>query len=149
MFDKLSKQTQYFRFFGYIGQLTHEMLVRYTQIDYDREIALVAQIEEDGKKMLTGVVRLVSDHNNENAEFAILVADPWQGQGLGNKFMDLILQIAEDRKIKKVSATVLNANVTMLHMFRKRGFTIKAADEESSYAEKLIQSEIKKAEVEA
>jgi len=138
LFSNLSRQTQYFRFFGYVGQVTHEMLIRYTQIDYDREIALVAVVEDEGKKKIAGVVRLVSDYNNENAEFAILVADKWQGNGLGNKFMDLTMEIAESRKIHKVSATVLNANVTMLHMFRKRGFTISEADEESSYAEKEI-----------
>ncbi len=141
MFGKLSKQTQYFRFFGFIGQVTHEMLIRYTQIDYDREIALIAEIEKEGKKMMIGVVRLVSDYNNENAEFAILVADPWQGLGLGNKFMDVIMDIAKKRKIKKVSANVLKANVTMLHMFRKRGFKVGEADEDSNYAEKEISDE--------
>jgi acetyltransferase len=83
----------------------------------------------------------VADADNETAEFAILVGDQWQGKGLGNKFMDLAMQIAEKRNIKKVCATVLNANVTMLHMFRKRGFSIQHYDEDSSYAEKLLKSD--------
>jgi len=135
MFSNFSRQTQYYRFFGYIGDVTHEMLIRYTQIDYDREIALIAEIEEDGKKKMAGVVRLVADSNNESAEFAIVVADPWQGLGLGNKFTDLLLEIAKERGIKKVYANVLQANTMMLHMFRARNFTIKSADFESSYAE--------------
>ena len=118
------------------------MLTRFTQIDYDREIALVAKVKEGDTAAIAGVVRLVSDANNESAEFAILVGDQWQGQGLGNKFMDLSMDIADKRKIKKVYATVLNANVIMLHMFRKRGFTIKHDDFESSYAEKLLNIEV-------
>ena len=138
LFSRISKQTEYFRFFGYVGEVTHEMLTRYTQIDYDREIALVAELEEEDQNVIAGVVRIVADANNETAEFAILVGDPWQGQGLGNQFMDLIMNIAEQRGIKKVYATVLNANVVMLHMFRKRGFAIKRFDEDSSYAEKML-----------
>ena len=141
LFNRISKQTEYFRFFGYLGKVTHEKLVRFTQIDYDREIALVAKVKEGDGYAIAGVVRLVSDSNNESAEFAILVGDKWQGLGLGNRFMDLMMEIAEKRNIKKVYATVLNANVIMRHMFRKRGFTIRQSDEESSYAEKLIHVE--------
>ncbi|MBT8229852.1 MAG: GNAT family N-acetyltransferase, partial [Bacteroidia bacterium] len=139
LFRRISKQSEYFRFFGYIGEVDHEMLIRYTQIDYDREIALVAKLEHEGRPAIAGVVRLVADSENETAEFAILVADQWQGKGLGNKFMNMIMEIAEKRKIKKVVASVLNANTTMLHMFRKRGFTI-TRDDESSYAEKVLQT---------
>jgi acetyltransferase len=138
MFSKMSKQTQYFRFFGFIREITHEMLTRYTQIDYDREIALIAEVEENGEKMMAGVVRIVADSEGDNAEFAIVVADPWQGQGLGNIFTEKIMEIARERKIKKVYATVLKANSVMVHMFRKRGFTITSQDIESNYAELIL-----------
>ncbi len=138
LFANLSKQTQYFRFFGYINQVTHEMLTRYTQIDYDREIALIARIKEGDKRRMIGVVRLVSDPDGQRAEFAIVIADKWQGHGLGNRFMNLIMEIAKERGIKYVYANVLKSNTTMLHMFRKRGFIIKAADEDSNYAEKEV-----------
>lgn len=135
MFSKFSRQTQYYRFFGYIGDVTHETLVRYTQIDYDRELALIAEITDKGKKIMGGVVRLVADTKNESAEFAIVVADDWQGLGLGNEFTNLILTIAKEKGIKRIYATVLQANTTMLHMFRKRKFNIKNLDYETSYAE--------------
>jgi acetyltransferase len=142
MFGNLSRQTQYFRFFGYLGKVTHEMLTRYTQIDYDREIALIARIiDENGDKKMIGVVRIVSDPDGEAAEFAIVIADKWQGYGLGNKFMDKIMEIARQRGIKKVYANVLQANSTMLHMFRKRGFTVKVVDGESNYAEMMLEPE--------
>lgn len=138
MFSKFSRQTQYYRFFGYIGDVTHETLIRYTQIDYDRELALIAEVTEEGKKMMAGVVRLVADTNNESAEFAIVVADEWQGLGLGNEFTDLLLSIAKEKGIKRVYATVLQANTTMLHMFRKRKFNIKSLDYETSFAEMAL-----------
>ncbi len=141
LFNRISRQTEYFRFFGHLGKVTHDMLTRFTQIDYDREIALIAKVNENGEDVMAGVVRLVADVNNESAEFAILVEDRYQGKGLGNKFMDVIMEIAEQRKISKVYATVLNANTVMLHMFRKRGFTIRYDDDESSYAEKILNVE--------
>ena len=137
-FGSLSRQTQYFRFFGYVPNVSHDMLTRYTQIDYDRELALIALIDEGGKKVMAGVSRIVADFTNETAEFAIVVSDKWQGLGLGNKLLDEILRIAKDRKIGKIYANVLNANVTMLYMFRKRGFNVIQEDNESSYAELIL-----------
>jgi len=134
MFKAFSKQTQRFRFFGLIKDITHELLIRYTQIDYDREIAIIAEIEENGKKKMAGVVRLIADHYNETAEFAIVVADPWQKHGLGNKFTDCILKIAKKRGLKKVYANVLRDNYVMLHMFKERGFKI-TKEREECYAE--------------
>ncbi len=145
MFSHLSKQSQYYRFFGYVPDVSHDMLTRFTQIDYDREIALVAEIRDERKRKITGVVRLVADSTNEKAEFAIVVADPWQGQGLGNKLADLIMDIAKQRGIKQVYANVLNANTIMLHMFRKRGFKIVNLDHESVLASYNLQPEMQHA----
>lgn len=138
LFSNLSRQTQYFRFFGYVPNVNHDMLTRFTQIDYDREIALIALVKDGGKEKMAGVVRLVHESNGTDAEFAIVVADKWQGKGLGNRFMDTILDIAKQRGVKKIFANVLNSNTTMLYMFRKRGFEIKQEDEKGSYCELMI-----------
>lgn len=119
-----SKETMRQRFFVPIKDITHELLVRFTQIDYDREIAIVAEINEKGKKKFAGVSRLIADPYNETAEFAIAVGDPWQHQGLGNKLTDYILEIAKKRKIKKVFAQFLSDNEAMKHILRKRGFIV-------------------------
>jgi len=124
MFTNFSEQTQRYRFFQLIKDITHGMLIRYTQIDYDREIAIIAEIEEEGKKKMAGVVRLIGDAYGESAEFAIVVADPWQNQGLGNKFTDHILDIAKKRGTGKIYANVLKDNVRMLHIFEERGFKV-------------------------
>jgi acetyltransferase len=141
MFNRFSKQTQYFRFFQYIRDISHDMLVRYTHNDYDREIAIIAEVVEEGRPAMAGVVRLVADATNERAEFAIVVADPWHGLGLGNKLMDYILQIARQRSIKVVYATVLTENHIMLHMFKKRGFTLEKVVGENTYQAELTLKE--------
>ncbi|MEK9181078.1 MAG: bifunctional acetate--CoA ligase family protein/GNAT family N-acetyltransferase [Patescibacteria group bacterium] len=128
MFKAFSEATQRFRFFGLINEVNHQLLIRYTQIDYDREIAIIAETDENGIKKMAGVVRLIADAYNETAEFAIVVADPWQNQGLGNKFTDYILQIAREKGIKKIYAYVLEDNRVMLQMFRKRGFKVITKD---------------------
>ncbi len=130
MFTNFSEQTQRFRFFQLIKDTTHELLIRYTQIDYYREMAIIAEVEEQEGKKMAGVVRLISDPYGENAEFAIVVADPWQFQGLGNKFTDYILEIAGERNINRVYANVLDENVIMLHMLKKRGFKVSKNDGE-------------------
>lgn len=124
MFSHFSEETQRFRFFQRIKDISHEMLIRYTQIDYDREIAIIAEIDENGEKKMAGVARLIADPYNENAEFAIVVADPWQSQGLGNALTDYLLDIARKRGIKKVLANVLKDNNIMLKIFRNRNFII-------------------------
>lgn len=135
MFTLLSKESVYFRFFGYVPKVTHGFLTRFTHIDYDREMAIIAEIEEKGKPQMAGVVRLVGDAWNVSAEYAIVVADPWHGQGLGSKMTDFILEIAKDRGIKKVFANVLNSNKDMLRIFEKRGFTVKPFDFDSYFVE--------------
>ncbi|MBU4455745.1 GNAT family N-acetyltransferase, partial [Patescibacteria group bacterium] len=119
-----SKETQRQRFFGQIKDITHEMLVRYTQIDYDREMAIVAEITEKGEKKFAGVSRLIADSYGETAEFAVAVGDPWHFQGLGNKLTDYILNIAKQRGIKKVCAQFFKDNKVMRHILEKKGFKI-------------------------
>lgn len=124
MFRTFSRETQRFRFFGYIKDISHDMLIRYTQIDYDREIAIVALITDNGVQKMIGVTRIIADAYNESAEFAIVVGDPWHGLGLGNYLIDYILNIAHDRGIGKIYAHVLTDNTIMLHLLEKKGFTV-------------------------
>ncbi len=125
MLENASSQSLYLRFFGHVPKVTHKWLTRFTHIDYDREIAIVAQIKnEDGTSELMGVVRIIEDAWGESAEYAILVADKYQGLSLGNLLTDYILEIARERGIKKIVASVLPTNSGMIHMFEKRGFSI-------------------------
>lgn len=135
MFQLLSKESLYYRFFGYVPQVTHEFLARYTQNDYDREMAIIAEIEEGGERKMIGVVRIIADAWMDSAEYAILIADPWQRQSLGYLLTDFILDIARDRGIRKIYASVLATNKGMIHLFEKRGFTIKRDGFDAFYVE--------------
>ncbi len=142
MIESLSTETLYFRFFGYVPRVNHDFLTRFTHIDYDREMAIVAEIEEGGHKKMIGVVRIIADAWGESAEYAIVVADAWQGLELGSNLTDYILEIARDRDIKKVYASMLATNKRMIHMFEKRGFKISREDFETYRAELDIESAI-------
>ncbi len=126
-FEALSQRSIYLRFFSPIKRLSPAMLVRLTQIDYDREIALVAmQPGPDGERML-GVGRIIATRNPRQAEFSIIVADAWQGQGIGAALLQRCLAIARDHGIEKVWGVVLAENSEMLALGRKLGFQVKRA----------------------
>jgi len=135
MFSTFSTETKRFRFFGPVKE-THEMLARYTQIDYDREMAIIAELTEGGREKMAGVARLIADPYNETAEYAIVIGDPWQRQGLGTIMTRYILEIARNRGIKKVYAYLLEDNANMLDLFLKFKFTHQK--EEDMYRVELL-----------
>ncbi|MCF8248237.1 MAG: bifunctional acetate--CoA ligase family protein/GNAT family N-acetyltransferase [Saprospiraceae bacterium] len=128
MFEKLSRESIYFRFFGYVPKISHKFLVHFTHIDYDRELAIVAEVEEQGRRVLAGVVRLVNDYSDRSAEFAIIIADPWQREGLGGQMMDYMIEIARQRGLERMHAEALSNNEVMLAMFEHRGFKLLKRD---------------------
>ena len=119
-----SKESIRFRFSSLIKKTTHEMASRYCFIDYDREIAIVAEVEEEGQRKLAGVGRLVADANHEVAEYAVLVGDRWQGRGFGGTLTDYCLEVAKRWGVKRVVAEVAKNNGRMLSTFSNRGFVM-------------------------
>jgi acetyltransferase len=133
LFDSLSPTSIYYRFFGPMKALPHSMLARFTQIDYDREIAMVALEEgEDGEKML-GVARVIGDPDGKTGEFAIVVGDPWQGRGVGGKLLEHALRIAKERGLERLWGYVLAENKKMLNLARKFGFQVSRGENFSQY----------------
>ena len=124
LFRSLSRQTNYFRFFSYRRHLTHEQAARFTQIDYDREIAIIALLQDRGRPRSIGVNRLSYRPRLDQHEFAIVVADEFQGLGVGAILMQRLLQIARDRRIDVVYGTVLAENLKMIDFCRAFGFVI-------------------------
>ncbi len=100
------------------------MATRYCYIDYDREMAIVSEIEENGEKRLTGVGRLVADPDLETVEYAVLVSDRWQNRGLGGMLTDVCLEIAREWGMKKVYAQTTTDNPRMVHLFENRDFKV-------------------------
>jgi len=90
LFKSLSKETMRLRFFQVIKDVPHEMLTRYCNVDYDREIAVVAEIPKE-KGRIIGVGRVILEPGGKCGEFAVVVDDQWQGQGLGSKLIDYII----------------------------------------------------------
>jgi acetyltransferase len=133
LFESLSPRSVYLRFFSPIKSLSHSMLARFTQIDYDREMALVALAETGQKERILGVSRIISEVRRNQAEFAVVVGDPWQGKGIGAELLKRCLSIAQERGIEKVEGTVLAENIQMLSLGRKLGFKITRAHSGSEY----------------
>jgi acetyltransferase len=117
-----STQSIWFRFSYLFKQTTHEMAARYCFIDYDRELGIVAEVEEEGQRKLIGVGRLVADMNKESAEYAVIVVDRWHGHGLGGQLTDYCLEVAKRWGVRQVVAEVSTENSRMLATFRNRGF---------------------------
>ncbi|MBS7633510.1 GNAT family N-acetyltransferase, partial [Candidatus Bathyarchaeota archaeon] len=129
LFSTLSEETMRFRFFNIFKDMSHEALTRHCNLDYDREIAIVAETQKD-KRMLLGVVCLILEPNLKTGEFAVVVADQWQGRGLGSKLMDSIIEIGKDMNLKTVYGYVFAANSRMLDMCTNKGFKMQPVDEE-------------------
>jgi acetyltransferase len=125
-----STETIWFRFQYLFKQTTHEMATRYCFIDYDRELGIVAELEEDGQRKLVGVGRMVADVDRETAEYAVIVADRWQGRGLGGLLTDYCLEVAKTWSVKRLVAETTMDNTRALATFRNRGFEIDAQQEE-------------------
>jgi acetyltransferase len=119
-----SKESIYFRFRYDFHFNSHEVATQFCFIDYDREMGIVAEIEEDGRKKLIGVGRLIADPDLESAEYAVLITDKWQGKDLGRYLTEFCTEIAVNSRVKKVIALTTKDNKPMISVFRKLGFIV-------------------------
>jgi len=125
----LSEQTVLYRYFGLTKleqRVAHERLRRICFNDYDREIALVAirQNPETQTDEIIGVARLIKTHGTDEAEFAIVISDEFQGYGLGTHLLKLSVNIGRQEKIGRITALILPENYVMQRVFRKVGFEV-------------------------
>lgn len=121
---RLSPTAKRLRFMGAIDELSPEMLARFTQIDYRRETALVAMVEQnDSDEEQHGVARYSINPDDKSCEFAIVVSDQYQGQGIGTRLMKALMEAARDHGLTRIEGTVLRENVNMLRLMTDLGFT--------------------------
>ena len=111
--------------------MSHERLTRCCNLDYDREIAVVAELGDENKPIV-GAVRLIVDPNGKSGEFAVLVSDQLQGLGLGSKLMDLLIEIGKDMRVNRIYGYVSSNNFKMLQLCKKKGFKVETFDEETT-----------------
>ncbi len=120
---RLSPETRQFRFMYLLKELTPEMLVRFTQIDYSNEMAFLAITEEDGEHVQQGVARYAINADEVSCEFAIVVSDEHQHQGIGKKLMLALINAARQHGLKTIEGSVLVENYKMLGLMKDLGFT--------------------------
>ena len=118
----LSDESRYFRFFYQLHELTPAMLARFTQVDYDRELALVVLTPTPRGEPFIAVARYVANPDHESAEFAIVVDDEWQGRGVARPLMEHLIAAARRRGVARLQGAVLKANQKMLRFTKALGF---------------------------
>ncbi|MEX0730423.1 MAG: bifunctional acetate--CoA ligase family protein/GNAT family N-acetyltransferase [Aquisalimonadaceae bacterium] len=118
----LSAQSRYFRFMKYMNELSNPLLIRFTQIDYDREMAFVAIRDGERGPVELGVARYVTNPDGRSCEFAVAVADAWHRKGIGRLLMTELINTARDRGLERMEGQILNDNRSMLALMDRLGF---------------------------
>jgi acetyltransferase len=141
--ETLSERSVYLRYFHLMNleqRTTHERLTRICFIDYDREMALVAERRnpETGEPEILGVGRLTKVHGANDGEAAVLVSDQWQGRGLGKELLSRVLAVAADEKLTRVTADILPDNRNIMRICEKLGFSLK-----HSLEDEVVRAEFK------
>ncbi|OGR06633.1 MAG: GNAT family N-acetyltransferase, partial [Deltaproteobacteria bacterium RIFOXYD12_FULL_50_9] len=127
----LSEESRYFRFMHSVQELSPEMLARFTQIDFSREMALIAVSKEQGREVELGVARFAILPDGASCEFALVVADRMRGKGLGQRLMSALMDAARSKGLKSMEGDVLSDNVSMLTLMTRLDFTIEPALEDN------------------
>jgi len=103
-------------------QITREYLERLTTVDFTRDMALAAVLMLEDREVLIGVARYVLDADGRGCEFALVIADAWQGRGIGRRMMQKLIAVARDRGLERIYGEVLSTNRRMLNFCRQLGF---------------------------
>jgi acetyltransferase len=133
--EGLSEQSRYMRFFNPLKYIPPRLLSRLTQVDYDRELALLATFGEGADEKIAGVVRYSPNADGTSAEFAVTVGDAWHGKGLGSLLMKRLISAARAAGYQRLTGSVLESNDKMHLLMRKLGFHAGAKGEDKSVAE--------------
>lgn len=131
----MSDESRYFRFASTMPEMPARMLARYTLIDYDREMALVAVLKDaaTGSERIIAVSRYITNPDQTTCEFSLAVADDMAGQGLGTRMMLAIIDVARGRGLSEIIGLILSNNSRMLKLMRELGFTIAAYPDDPGF----------------
>jgi len=134
-----SKEAIYSRFRHFFFWKSHDVATRFCYIDYNREIAIVAEIVENGERKIIGVGRLIADPDHESVEYAILITDAWQKKELGRILTDYCVEISRHWNLKRVVAQTTTDNRPMISVFEKLGFKVEySRSDETVYVVKEL-----------
>jgi acetyltransferase len=129
MFQSFSEDSIRYRFFQVV-QATPQMRRRYCNIDYNKEIAIVAELSEEGKKRILGVFRLILEPDLKTGEIAFIIADQWQNLGVGSAMMRHMIGICKDKQLESIYGLLLKSNLKGVRFMKNMGFAIQPIDEE-------------------
>lgn len=131
--SRLSSETKYFRFMNTLRELPPAMVVRLTQIDYDREMAFVATVANDeGGESEIGVCRYAVNPDGESCEFAVVVADDWQHRGLARRLMGTLIDAARAKGLAYMNGIFLASNERMLRFVQSLGFVLSSDPDDNT-----------------
>lgn len=130
--QKLSDESKYFRFMSALRELNEVMLNRFTRIDYDKEMALIAVVCENGQETEIGVARYVMNADGTSCEFAVAIADAWQHRGLGSLLILNLVEVARARGLQTMEGIVMAGNHRMLGLMHALGFSIRSEPGDAS-----------------
>ncbi len=126
----LSAESRYFRFMSSVHELSTAQLARLTQIDYDREMALIAEMDKGEIKQELGVVRYATNPDGASCEFAIVIADDWHRRGIARRLMSALIDCARNNGLSSMNGDILAENSHMLHFVTGLGFSLSAHPED-------------------
>jgi acetyltransferase len=132
MLASCSKETIYSRFRYFFEWASHEAAARYCYIDYDREVAIVAELDDDVHPKFIGIGRLIADPDHDTVEYAVLITDAWQKKEIGSMLTDYCIEITQAGKYKRIVAQTTSDNRPMISVFEKRGFKIRFGTQDAT-----------------
>ncbi|MBT0725397.1 GNAT family N-acetyltransferase [Rosenbergiella sp. S61] len=127
---RVTKEDLYYRYFSEINEFTHDDLANMTQIDYDREMAFVAVIQENDGDTIIGVTRAISDSDNIDAEFSILVRSDLKRLGLGRMLLEKMVSYTRDHGLQQLNGITMPNNTGMIALAKQLGFSCKNSVED-------------------
>lgn len=130
--EGLSAETRASRLLGGAISVTREYLERLTQVNYDRDMALAATVMLEGREALIGVARYALAADGESGEFALVIADAWQGRGIGKRMLKKLAAVAQRRGLRRIYGDTLSTNRSMLELAKALGFALLRHPEDPS-----------------
>lgn len=137
----LSEESRYYRFFYRLHELTPAMIGRFTQVDYDRELALLALTpdpESPGGQSIVGIARYIANLDHETAEFAVVVTDAWQKRGVASRLMKALIECARRKGLRALHGIVLRSNQNMLRFVQGLGFVVREDPSDPDQVEAIL-----------
>jgi acetyltransferase len=126
----MSSEARYYRFMDTIKELSPSMVVRFTQLDYAREFAFIAVIEQGENTIPLGIARYVANPDRKSGEFGIGVADAWQHKGIGTRLMTCLMQAAREQGLRAITADILVSNTRMINLLNELGFDTRTSSDD-------------------